>query len=142
MAFPCKRRGFRTSRLGRRTVDTAVRLCDEVLTGVAVRRQVLSRPYGIRYQLAWDGAAFQRVVHGWYRRQAAWIGRGFGYTFGKISIWRICSHGRLSDAGELQEAFLLCRPVTVSTRQGKPKKPSYYGFARMTGRLSPAVGHL
>ena len=48
-----------------------------MLARVPVRQWVLSLPYEIRYRLAWDGAlvsamlgVFQRVVHGWYRRQA------------------------------------------------------------------------
>ena len=41
--------------MGRRMVDTAARLTDEVLPHVPVRQWVLSLPFEIRYRLAWDG---------------------------------------------------------------------------------------
>jgi hypothetical protein len=63
--------------MGRRMADTAARLVEQVLPLVPVRQWVLSFPYELRYRLAWDGqllsavlAVFQRVVQGWYRRQA------------------------------------------------------------------------
>ena len=63
--------------MGRRMPDTAVRLTDEVLPLVPVKKFVLSFPFETRYRLAWDGAlvsavlaVFFRVVQGWYRRQA------------------------------------------------------------------------
>ena len=77
VAFSCKRRGWCPSCMGRRMVDTAARLIDEVLPHVPVRQFVLSLPFEIRYRLAWDGklicallAVFLRVVNAWYRRQA------------------------------------------------------------------------
>jgi hypothetical protein len=39
--------------MGRRMVDTAARLVDEVLPPVPVRQWVLSLPFEIRYRLAW-----------------------------------------------------------------------------------------
>ena len=82
MAFSCKRRGWCPSCMGRRMVDTAARLVDEVLPQVPVRQFVLSLPFEIRYRLAYDGklisgllAVFLRVVTAWYVRQA----RGQGY---------------------------------------------------------------
>ena len=41
--------------MGRRMVDTAARLVDEVLPQVPVRQFVLSLPFEIRYRVAWDG---------------------------------------------------------------------------------------
>jgi len=55
IAFSCQRRSFCPSCMGRRMVDTAARLTDEVLPRVPVRQWVLSLPYEIRYRLAWDG---------------------------------------------------------------------------------------
>ncbi len=85
VAFSCKKRGFCTSCAGRRMADTAARLVDHVLPRVPVQQWVLSLPYEIRYRLAWDGkllsavlAVFQRVVHGWYRRQAQALGQSDG----------------------------------------------------------------
>ena len=82
VAFSCKRRGWCPSCMGRRMVDTAARLVDEVLPQVPVRQFVLSLPFEIRYRLAYDGklisgllAVFLRVVTAWYVRQA----RGQGY---------------------------------------------------------------
>ena len=69
--------------MGRRMVDTAARLADQVLPPVPVRQWVLSLPFEIRYRLAYDGkliatllAVFLRAVSGWYRRQA----RARGYS--------------------------------------------------------------
>ena len=77
MAFSCKRRGWCPSCMGRRMVDTAARLVDEVLPQEPVRQFVLSLPFEIRYRLAYDGklisgilAVFLRVVKAWYVRQA------------------------------------------------------------------------
>ena len=77
VAFSCQRRSFYPSCMGRRMVDTAARLTDEILPAVPVRQWVLSMPFEIRYRLVWDGklvsavlAVFLRVVYGWYRRQA------------------------------------------------------------------------
>jgi hypothetical protein len=85
VAFSCQRRSFCPSCMGRRMVDTAARLTDEILPAVAVRQWVLSMPFEIRYRLAWDGglvsavlAVFLRVVYGWYRRQAKKQGHGDG----------------------------------------------------------------
>ena len=71
--------------MGRRMVDTAARLTDEILPRVPVRQWVLSLPFEIRYRLAWDGElvgavlrVFLRVVYGWYRRRA----REQGYADG------------------------------------------------------------
>jgi hypothetical protein len=65
--------------------DTAARLVDHVLPRAPVRQFVLSFPYEIRYRLAWDGEliaavlrVFQRVVGGWYRRQARALGHSDG----------------------------------------------------------------
>ncbi|MBC8254802.1 MAG: transposase [Ardenticatenia bacterium] len=83
VAFSCKGRGFCPSCMGRRMVDTAARLTDELLPAVPVRQWVLSLPLEIRYRLAYDGpligaflAVFLRTVQTWYRQQA----RAQGYT--------------------------------------------------------------
>lgn len=55
VAFSCKKRTFCPSCMGRRMVDTAARLTDEILPQVPVRQWVLSLPFEIRYRLAWDG---------------------------------------------------------------------------------------
>ncbi len=83
IAFSCKRRGWCPRCMGRRMVDTAARLVDEVLPEVPVRQFVLSLPFKIRYRLAYDGklicallAVFLRAVNAWCRRQA----RAQGYS--------------------------------------------------------------
>ena len=85
VAFSCQRRSFCPSCMGRRMVDTAARLVDEILPPVPVRQWVLSLPFEIRYRLAWDGklvsavlAVFLRVVYGCYRRQAKEQGHADG----------------------------------------------------------------
>ena len=63
VAFSCRRRGFCSSCLGRRMVDTAARLTDEVLPRVPVRQFVLSLPFEIRYRLAWDARTNDNIPY-------------------------------------------------------------------------------
>jgi hypothetical protein len=78
IAFSCMGRGFCPSCTGRRMVDTAARLVDNVFpTNVPVRQWVLSLPIEIRYRLAYDGkllsavlTVFLRAVRGWYYKKA------------------------------------------------------------------------
>jgi hypothetical protein len=50
----CKGRGFCPSCGGRRMTERAARLIDAVLRWVPVRQWVLTMPYRLRYQLAWN----------------------------------------------------------------------------------------
>jgi len=75
--FSCKGRGFCPSCGGRRMTECAARLVDEVLPRVPVRQWVLSLPYRLRYQLAWNHdvcrgvvAVFVRAVLGSLRARA------------------------------------------------------------------------
>ena len=77
VAFSCKGRGFCPRCGGRRMVERAAHLIDHVFPDVPVRQWVLSLPYRLRYQLAWDHdlcravvAVFMRAVLGWLRRRA------------------------------------------------------------------------
>ncbi len=86
VAFSCKGRGFCPSCGGRRMAERAAHLVDAVLPDVPVRQWVLSLPYGIRYQLAWDHdlcravvAVFLRAVLGALRTRA----RGNGVADGR-----------------------------------------------------------
>ncbi len=65
--FFCKGRGFCPSCGGRRMTERAAHLVDEVLPQVPVRQWVLTVPYRLRYQMAWDHA-LSRAVLGVYAR--------------------------------------------------------------------------
>jgi len=75
--FSCKGRGFCPSCGGRRMAERAAHLVDHVFPDVPVRQWVLSLPYRLRYQLAWDHdlcravvAVCLRAVLSWLRRRA------------------------------------------------------------------------
>ena len=75
--FSCKGRGFCPSCGGRRMAERAAHMVDHVFPDVPVRQWVLSLPFRLRYQLAWDHdlcravvAVFLRAVLGWLRRRA------------------------------------------------------------------------
>ena len=65
--FSCKGRGFCPSCGGRRMTERAAHLVDEVLPWVPVRQWVLTMPYRLRYQLAWNHG-LSRAVLGVYTR--------------------------------------------------------------------------
>jgi hypothetical protein len=75
--FSCKSRAICASCGGRRMAERAAHLLDHVFPDVPIRQWVLSLPYRLRYQLAWDhdlcravaGVAL-RAVLGWLRRRA------------------------------------------------------------------------
>ena len=61
VAFSCKRRGFCTSCGARRMVETAALLVDHVLPHRPVRQWVLSFPYPLRFLLASQPYAVDRI---------------------------------------------------------------------------------
>lgn len=77
LAFSCKKRGFCTSCGGRRMVESAAHLVDEVFPRVGVRQWVLSFPMPVRFILAKNPALqagslriVHRVISGYLRRKA------------------------------------------------------------------------
>jgi hypothetical protein len=81
VAFSCKGRGFCPSCGGRRMAETAAHLVDRVLPDVPVRQWVLTFPWRLRFQLAYDPALcrvvrrlFLRAVFRWQERRAAALG--------------------------------------------------------------------
>jgi hypothetical protein len=54
LPFSCKGRGWCPSCGGRRMTERAAHLVDAVLPWVPVRQWVLTVPYRLRYQLAWN----------------------------------------------------------------------------------------
>ena len=77
VAFSCKGRGFCPSCGGRRMAERAAHLVEDVFPDVPVRQWVLSLPYRVRYQLAWDHdlcravvGVTMRAVLGWLRNRA------------------------------------------------------------------------
>jgi hypothetical protein len=78
VGFSCKGRGFCPSCGGRRMSELAAQLVERVIPPVPVRQWVLSLPWTLRYQLAFDAglcgavlAVFIRVVFGWLAATAA-----------------------------------------------------------------------
>ena len=77
VAFSCKGRGFCPRCGGRRMAERAAHLVDDVFPDVPVRQWVLTLPYRLRYQVAWDHDLCRavvgvtlRAVLGWLRRRA------------------------------------------------------------------------
>jgi len=60
--YSCKKRGVCSSCGGRRMVDTAAHLVERVIPRVPVRQWVLSLPYALRYQLAYDARLVTSVL--------------------------------------------------------------------------------
>jgi hypothetical protein len=60
--FSCKGRGFCPSCGGRRMTERAAHLVDEVLPWVPVRQWVLTVPYRLRYQMAWNHGLSRAVL--------------------------------------------------------------------------------
>jgi len=65
--FSCKGRGWCPSCGGRRMTERAAHLVDAVLPRVPVRQWVLTVPYRLRYQMAWEHG-LSRAVLGVYAR--------------------------------------------------------------------------
>jgi hypothetical protein len=63
VAFSCKGRGFCPSCGGRRMSELAAQLVDRVIPRVPVRQWVLSVPFTLRYQLAFDAPLTAAVLH-------------------------------------------------------------------------------
>jgi len=60
--FSCKGRGWCPSCGGRRMTERAAHLVDAVLPWVAVRQWVLTLPYRLRYQMAWNHGLSRAVL--------------------------------------------------------------------------------
>lgn len=60
--FSCKGRGWCPSCGGRRMTERAAHLADEVLPWVPVRQWVLTVPYRLRYQMAWNYGLSRAVL--------------------------------------------------------------------------------
>ena len=85
--FSCKGRGFCPSCGGRRMTERAAHLVDEVLPWVPVRQWVLTMPYRLRYQMAWNHGlsravlrVYTRALRDVYRRGARARGIDGGQT--------------------------------------------------------------
>ena len=85
--FSCKGRGWCPSCGGRRMTERAAHLVDEVLPWVPVRQWVLTMPYRLRYQMAWNHGlsravlrVYTRALRDVYRRGARARGMDGGQT--------------------------------------------------------------
>jgi hypothetical protein len=75
VAFSCKGRGFCPSCGGRRMSELAAQLVDRVIPKVPVRQWVLSLPFTLRYQLAFDATLTGAVLGVFIRRVFAGLRR-------------------------------------------------------------------
>ena len=98
VAFSCKGRGFCPSCGGRRMSELAAHLVDRVIPRVPVRQWVLSLPFTLRYQLAFDAKltsavldVFIRSVFAGLRRAAAREGIADGQCGAITAIQRFGS---------------------------------------------------
>jgi ribosomal protein S27E len=80
VAFSCKKRGFCPSCGGRRMVETAALLADEVLPERPLRQWVLSLPHALRFLLASDPDALTLVLGVVYRTIARHLIKQAGLT--------------------------------------------------------------
>ena len=75
--FSCKGRGWCPSCGGRRMTERAAHLVDAVLPRVRERQWVLTVPYRVRYQMAWNhGLPCPRPRHQRRRWPQVWTGTG------------------------------------------------------------------
>ena len=101
--FSCKGRGFCPTCGGRRMVERAAHLVDEVLPVVPVRQWVLSLPHQLRYLVAWNHglcravlAVYVRALLGFQRRRAKRAGISDGRSGAATVIQRFGSGLRLN----------------------------------------------
>jgi len=87
LPFSCKGRAWCPSCGGRRMTERAAHLVDAVLPWVPVRQWVLTLPYRLRYQLAWNHGlsravlrVYTRALRDLYRRDARTRGIAGGQT--------------------------------------------------------------
>ncbi|MDH4312597.1 MAG: transposase zinc-binding domain-containing protein, partial [Gammaproteobacteria bacterium] len=80
VAFSCKKRGFCPSCGGRRMVETAALVADEVLPERPLRQWVLSLPHALRFLLASDPDALTLVLGVVYRAIARHLVNQAGLT--------------------------------------------------------------
>ena len=90
--FSCKGRGWCPSCGGRRMTEHAAHLVEVVLPSVPVRQWVLTVPYRLRYQMAWDHGlsravlrVYTRVLLDLYARGARTCGVPGGRT-GSVTV--------------------------------------------------------
>jgi hypothetical protein len=84
--FSCKGRGFCPSCGGRRMTERAAHLVDEVLPWVPVRQWVLTMPYRLRYQMAWNHGLSRAVLR--------------EYTRALLDVYRRGARARGIDGGQ------------------------------------------
>ena len=97
--FSCKGRGFCPSCGGRRMTERAAHLVDAVLPRVPVRQWVLTVPYRLRYQMAWNHGLSRavlrvstRVLLDLYARGACHLGVAGGRT-GSVTVMQRAGSG-------------------------------------------------
>ncbi|MBL4818884.1 MAG: transposase, partial [Deltaproteobacteria bacterium] len=116
VAFSCKKRGFCGSCMARRMSSTAAHLVDSVIPVIPTRQWVLSVPSPLRYLMAYDSKALNKVINtytstifGWLRKKAVQAGVTteacaaqpgaitFVQRFGSALNLNVHLHGQFSD---------------------------------------------
>ena len=104
--FSCKGRGWCPSCGGRRMTERAAHLVDAVLPWVPVRQWVLTVPYRLRYQMAWN--------HGLSRAVLRAYTRALGDVYARGARERGITGGRTGMVTALQRA---CGALNTSRRE-------------------------
>ena len=128
--FSCKGRGFCPSCGGRRMTERAAHLVDEVLPWVPVRQRVLTVPYRLRYQMAWNHGlsravlrVYTRVLGDVYRRGARARGIDGGQTGMVTALQRAGDRRSYCDLLHEQSLDRLLRAVQ-GRRNGAARRSS------------------
>jgi ribosomal protein S27E len=100
VAFSCKKRGFCPSGGGRRMVETAALLADEVLPERPLRQWVLSLPHALRFLLASDPDALTLVLGVVYRTIARHLIKQAGLTRATGAAGAVTLVQRFGSAGK------------------------------------------
>jgi hypothetical protein len=79
MAFSCKKRGFCTSCVARRMVDSAALLVDEVLPKKPIRQWVLTVPFPLRFLFAAYPELMSKVLSIVIRARSTHLARQAGF---------------------------------------------------------------
>jgi hypothetical protein len=135
VAFSCKGRGFCPSCCGRRMAETGMHLADEVLPAVPLRQWVLSFPYPVRFQLAYDALLcaavrriFVRALLGWHAERAERVGVARGRSGAVVVAQRFGSALNLN----LHFHALVLDGVYAST--GPCERPAFHATATLSDR--------
>jgi len=116
LPFSCKGRGWCPSCGGRRMTERAAHLVDAVLPWVPVRQWVLTVPYRLRYQMAWNHGLTCAVLRV-YTRVLRWRAR-------------VVTYGRPAPEPTASTAALTAGPDGTGVKTASPRAWSWAALMR------------